>query len=237
MSLNIGGFSHKGMVREQNEDSYAVGDNFAVVADGMGGHKKGEVASKTAVEIISENFSDYKGGELEFLLRESIKKANKEILELSQKNTAMTGMGTTVVACTWDETKVYIANVGDSRCYLVRNGEIKQISVDHSYVQQLVEEGKITSDEAKNRKDKNLLVKAVGCDVEVEPDMFTISKEKDDVIILCSDGLHNLISDDDILAILKANEELQSATERLILVANENGGYDNITVVAIRFAE
>ena len=237
MSFDIGSFSHKGMVREQNEDSYAVGNNFAVVADGMGGHKKGEVASKAAVEIISENFNNFNGREFDFILKESIKKANREILELSQKNPDMNGMGTTVVACAWDETNVYIANVGDSRCYFIRNDEIKQISVDHSYVQQLVDEGKITSDEAKSRKDRNLLLKAVGCDVDVEPDMFTISKEKGDILILCSDGLHNLITDADILTILKENEELQSATEILIQNANENGGYDNITIVAIRFTE
>ncbi len=237
MQIEIGSYSHVGMVRAKNEDSYSVGENFAVIADGMGGHKKGEIASKTAVEVVSETFTGYNGDEYEFLLQESVKRANAEIFKLAENTPEMQGMGTTIVACAWDKSTVYVANVGDSRCYLIRKKQISQISVDHSYVQQLVLQGKITSEEAKNRNDKNLILRAVGCERDVETDIFRIDRKKGDILVLCSDGLSNMIEDVVIKEYLVARGKIQDKVESLVNLANENGGGDNVTLVAIKFID
>ena len=236
MAVEIGSYTHIGMVRTKNEDSYAAGENFAVIADGMGGHKKGEIASKIAVETISETFCGFNGSEYEFLLKEAVKKANAKIVNLALQNPDMQGMGTTVIACVWNDSTVYVANVGDSRCYLIRKKEISQISIDHSYVQQLVSQGKITSEEAKHRNDKNLILRAVGCEEEVA-DIFSIDRKKGDIVVLCSDGLSNMMEDSDIKNYLLGHGKMQDKVEKLVNLANENGGGDNVTLIALKFVD
>ncbi len=237
MAIEFGSYTHTGAVREKNEDNYFVGDNYAVVADGMGGHLKGEVASKLAVCAFEEIFSEGEVQQAETLLKKSVTQANKKIFSMASEKTEMQGMGTTVVSAAWNDSMVFVANVGDSRCYLIRNKEIKQISIDHSYVQHLVSKGEITQEEAKNRNDKNLILKAVGCEKEVEPDIFKLERKKGDIIVLCSDGLTNMVEDNEIKNCLLERSVMQKKVEKLVAVANKNGGTDNITLVAIKFAD
>ena len=160
------GHTHKGK-RKNNEDSFAVGNNFAIVADGMGGHSKGEVASNMAVEHIKGCLTAL--SEIsEKSIVEAVASANKAILERAAFDKSVSDMGTTVVMCSWADDKVIVANVGDSRCYLCSKKKIVQITTDHSYVQSLVDTGKITAKEAENRSDKNIILRAVGCEEEVE---------------------------------------------------------------------
>ena len=235
MPMEIGSFTHVGMVREINEDSFMVGDNFAIIADGMGGHRKGEIASQIAVEVFSETLSGFNSDNYEIPMRGAIDAANSKIFKLAEANSEMFGMGTTVIACVWNDKEIYVANVGDSRCYLIRNNEIKQISVDHSYVQQLLSQGKITYEEAKKRRDRNLITRAVGCEEETETDIFKIKRENDDIIVLCSDGLSNMIDDSIIKNNLLKKGTMQSKVEKLVKLANKNGGGDNVTLVALKF--
>lgn len=229
----VAGYTNKGK-RENNEDSFFAGENFAIVADGMGGHRKGEVASFTAVEHIKECLS--KLSEISInSIEDAIISANKLIMEKAAVNESMGDMGTTVVMCAWNKNTVYIANVGDSRCYLCTRNRITQITTDHSYVQTLVDSGQITPEEAETRADKNLILRAVGCEERIDVDTFELSVKKGDMLILCSDGLSGVVSDADIKKISQKSGEIKDKVKLLVDEAYNNGGTDNITAVIVQF--
>lgn len=232
--VSIGAATDVGIVRSVNQDSYGVSEKFAVVADGMGGHNCGDTASRLAVDTITKVLNSRKI--LNFrAIGTAIEKANNEILRLSKEKSEMSGMGTTVVILVWDKNNAYIANVGDSRCYKITGNKITLLTKDHSYVQRLLDNGDISPEEAALRKDKNVLYRAVGCDDEPQPDYFEAQTESGDIFLLCSDGLTNCVSEKDILKIITHNDDMQKASEKLIELANKNGGRDNITAVIIKF--
>ncbi len=237
--LNIEALSHTGKVRKLNEDSYGVYTCdeylFAVVADGMGGHQAGEVASKMAVDIIEEYIVTNMDRELDkFQVKELIlnafRKANEEIYNYSCENKSVMGMGTTTTLCMLRDGYIIYAHVGDSRAYLI-DKKITQITRDHSYVQELVKLGQITPEEAKRHPRRNYITRAMGVEDSVKADagIKTYHGEK---ILICSDGLHGEVEDCDILEIVR-NNSAKDGAKMLINLANENGGADNITAIII----
>ncbi|MDR2646511.1 MAG: Stp1/IreP family PP2C-type Ser/Thr phosphatase [Oscillospiraceae bacterium] len=230
-----------GQVRLMNEDSYSVGELpsgvvWAIVCDGMGGASGGDIASQTAVKMISETistaFRQQMGGRtIKNMLFSAIQAANARIFDLAAANEALQGMGTTVVAAVITPEAAYIAHVGDSRAYLSTGGQLIQLTKDHSVVQAMVDNGQITEDEAKIHPHKNLITRAVGVGGEVDIDFCEETLRKDDVLLLCTDGLTNMVELADIQRQLLCGGAL--CTDDLIAMANQNGGQDNITVVTI----
>lgn len=233
-----------GMHREENQDMFvykAVSDNiaYAVVCDGMGGANGGRIASQTACEIISEIFDQFFETEqppydLALLFRRSIRMANEKIYQMSKENDDLAGMGTTVVAAIVVNNDLFVANVGDSRAYLFFGNSVQQISVDHSAVQELVELGQITSDQAKSHPGKNIITRALGVDSMIEFDYFTYNLFVGDTVLLCSDGLSNYCSDEYLCTVINSSENLQDIADDLISYANACGGRDNITALLIK---
>lgn len=241
--MEIFGRTDIGLERELNEDSfftYKINENtlFAIVCDGMGGANGGDVASNTAVDIISrkvlDNYSDsFNRDEIKNLIFESIYDANREIFNMAEKDSSLYGMGTTVVAVLVCNDVAYIANVGDSRCYLIQNGNATQVTEDHSVVQELVNRGEITKEQAKIHPIKNLITRAVGIEAKVLIDFIEIDFKDGDIILLCSDGLSNYFDDSNFGEISQkyVDDEL---TENYIKSALNGGGGDNVTVVIIK---
>lgn len=231
--------THKGRVRDNNEDSFIVVDKgrfrLYAVADGMGGHKAGEIASNIVVDVLKEYFNcesdDFK---VPKFINESICSANHRIKEKSDNNDNCYGMGTTATIAVIDtlDNIAYIGNVGDSRTYLIRNDEIKQVTEDHTYVHELLRKGKITMDEAKNHPKRNVITRAIGSEDSVHIDIFEVELLEDDILLLCSDGLTVHVSDEKILETIKTYGCSESV-KRLIDLSNGNGGVDNITVIII----
>lgn len=231
-----------GKVRDMNQDSYYISDEndeikLYIVADGMGGYKGGEIASKLAIEsaknYIRNNFEEIKK-EKELILeliKNAIEYANMVVYEESKEIEELNGMGTTIDVCLIYSNKVYIGHIGDSRVYRLRKEFFRKLTVDHSYVEQLVKEGNITKEEAYNHPKKNMLTKALGCTPFVEPDVMVKGFLKDDILLMCSDGLTNMLKDNKIYEIIKENPK--EASKNLVKKANELGGYDNITAVII----
>lgn len=231
-----------GKIREMNQDNYYVSDpndsvKLFIVADGMGGYKGGEIASKLAVDstknYIMNNFEAIKKEKENILdlIRNAIEYANMVVYEKSKEIEEYSGMGTTIDICIIYTGRVYIGHVGDSRVYRLRKDFFRKLTTDHSYVEQLLKEGNITKEEAYNHPKKNMLTKALGCTAFVEPDVMVKGFQKDDILLMCSDGLTNMIRENEIYEIIKNNPE--SACDKLINKANENGGLDNITAVII----
>ena len=204
--------------------------NLLIVADGMGGHRAGDYASRLCVETMVQSLEKSAHKTPVSLFEEAVTAANKAVFEESASHVEYEGMGTTVVACTLEENTLYITNIGDSRLYLIRDG-IEQITDDHSLVEEMVKQGNITESEARIHPQKNIITRALGINEEVQADFFEIDVEQGDVIMLCSDGLSNMIEDEDMEYIVKNSDTLQTAAESLVARANENGGNDNITVV------
>ena len=231
-----------GLVRRENQDSvYAkqIDDNSAllIVADGMGGHSGGKKASSSAIENIAQNIlSTYKKSvsqeEIEELLRSSVSFANQSIYDAAFVNSELKGMGTTVVVALVIDNILYTANVGDSRLYVYTKGELNQITTDHSYVESLVSKGIISKAEAKTHPKKNIITRAVGSDEIVDIDIFKNELSKDDVILLCTDGLYGLVNEEEIKEVL--NGDIENAATKLVDMANENGGKDNISVITVK---
>lgn len=230
------GTTDVGKVRKNNEDAYYVNDkNLFVLADGMGGHLAGEKASQMAIEIIAEYFNDLENPSLEEVISTmsiSIKNANKEIFNESSNNEEYAGMGTTVsVGYIFEDTLVF-SNVGDSRIYKI-DSDIEQITTDDSFVNYLIDIGEITKEEALNHPKKNVLTKAMGTNKDIDVMVNTLKLNQKDYILLCSDGLTNMVSDDKILEIIKGEDSLLIMKDRLLNLALENGGIDNITFILI----
>lgn len=229
-----------GIVREVNQDyvfasAEPIGNipNLLVVADGMGGHKAGEVASSFVVETLKEEIlqSDEVGPEA--IIKTAIETANRKLIEKARADSRLTGTGTTLVVATVIENTLYFANIGDSRLYLL-NDEIKQLSRDHSFVQEMVRLGGLKVEEAKNHPDKNIITRAVGAKEKIEIDFFEYRLKKEDIILMCTDGLSNMVEADEILSIVKRSRDVVEAVEQLIERANYNGGRDNIGVVVAK---
>lgn len=211
---------------------------FCILADGMGGHNAGEVASQNAVKFIAEelnkmmenNDTEIPGG-----LIKAVSYANEKVYTMAALNPIHSGMGTTVVAAYVDGDTAYVANVGDSRAYAVRDDEIFQITTDHSVVAELVRCGSITPEEARRHPQKNIITRAVGTDTSVRTDVFEYDYAPDDILLLCSDGLSTMLEDKEILAIVKNGNTSEEIVASLIDAAKEYGGLDNITVICVRF--
>ena len=231
----------RGRVRTDNQDAYFAGkitDDavFAVVCDGMGGANAGNVASELAVRHISEYvIRSYRDGmdmtDTEKTLKNAIVSANISLYDMAVNNAELAGMGSTAVAAFVKDGTAVIAHVGDSRIYLV-NGEIKQLTRDHSVVQSLIESGKITPEDAKVHPRKNVITRALGAEENVAVDSDCLNLSNGDTLLLCSDGLTNFLDDKDILKVFQ-NNDISAVAERLVEEANENGGGDNITVVTV----
>lgn len=232
----------KGKVRKENQDSYAAGElpggvAWAVVCDGMGGTAGGNVASSVAVKMISEKISSsYQSGmsdlSIRNLLISVIETANTSVYEMSQSIESLRGMGTTVVAAIIRDHTLYLAHAGDSRAYIISGNNMQQLTRDHSIVQDMVEHGEITQEQAKEHPRKNIITRALGVCEEIEVDFSQEILDEGDIIIMCTDGLTNYVEADDIYNATRDNRYYEFA-DRLVDLANENGGGDNITVVAI----
>jgi protein phosphatase len=233
--------THVGQRRETNQDymftsETAVGNlpNLFLVADGMGGYAAGDFASRFTVETMVDYLHKNEETKPVALLREAISYANHELLAEAAQDPGKHGMGTTIVAATVVDEILYTANVGDSRLYLIHQNEIHQISKDHSLVEEMVRMGEIAKEDARTHPDKNMITRAVGAQEEISVDLFETTLTKDDMILMCSDGLSNMIADEEIRRIVLEQRDLVEMAEALIRRANENGGKDNITVVLVK---
>ena len=234
------GLSNKGMIRGSNEDFFHIPQKeedirLFIVADGMGGENAGEVASALAVAsatvYIEENYD--KNGDVPLLLRQALMNANKAVFETARADKSYKNMGTTMVCAIIKNDVVYIANVGDSRCYIVKENNLQQISIDHSFVQEMIDKGLLSVDEAENHPNKNLITRAIGVEKFVNVDVFSKPWEKGDKLLLASDGLTGMIKSEKISAIINSMPDVSEAVKALVDSANEAGGRDNITAVLI----
>lgn len=229
-----------GKRRELNEDYIYTSDktigqlpNLFLVADGMGGHNAGDYASRYTIEKIVETIETLpKGQDAEEMIQEAICLANAYIYEEAGKNSSLSGMGTTLVAATVQGENVTVANIGDSRLYIV-NQKITQITKDHSFVEEMVTMGEIDKETARNHPDKNIITRAIGVKELVLADFFEVRLEKEDKLLLCTDGLTNMLRDEEIRRIIEDSADIEEAAKALIAAANENGGRDNISVVLV----
>ena len=254
MQIRFAGNTHVGMKRSQNEDSLFLmpEQNLYVVADGMGGHSAGDVASKMAVETVSQFFAETTEDEEvtwpfkldrqkkyeENRLVTAVKLANLRIYEQAISNAKNKGMGTTVVALMFTREGTYCAHVGDSRIYRIRNGEIEQLTEDHSLLNDYIKMKDLTPEEIENFPHKNVIVRALGMKETVQVDVAFEQPQHGDIYLLCSDGLCGMITDPDMNAIVaETGDDLEEGCNRLIQVANKNGGTDNITVVLAEYLE
>lgn len=207
--------------------------NVFIVADGMGGHNAGDYASKVTVEtMVREIEVSFEKNPLK-IFGKAIESANEMIRKKAKEDAGLEGMGTTVVAATCMGKYLQIANVGDSRLYIIRNKEIKQITKDHSLVEEMVRMGGIGRDEARNHPDKNIITRAIGAGDNVEPDFFSEELTEGDIILMCSDGLTNMLEDEEIRMILSGARDIVEKAQDLVQAANANGGKDNISVILI----
>jgi protein phosphatase len=252
MKLLYAGATHVGMKRDHNEDNFMLMpvQNLFAVADGMGGHASGEVASQIAVESVRQFFEDTfsdeditwpfkldkQMGYLENRVATSVKLANKNIFESALADPRRKGMGTTFVGFVATQDSVVIGHVGDSRCYRVRDGGIEQLTEDHSLLNDYKKIQKLTPEEEANFPHKNIIVRALGMKDSVEVDVSSHATEEGDILVLCSDGLNGEVEDDDILqSVLEHESDLDSGVEALIEGACQNGGKDNVTVILVKY--
>lgn len=233
--------SDTGRLRKNNQDSAIAKEigSFAllVLADGMGGHSGGEVASSLAIEELSSVISGKLTekmipGQIMLLLSEALEKANNKIREVAESDRSLSGMGTTCDVCIMAKNKLYIAHIGDSRVYKIsKDGTIKKLTRDHSLVEFMIENGTITPEEAVNHPQRNIILQALGISDSIDPDVFQEKISPCDVILLCSDGLTNMLDEETIAHAAISGEEPSEIAEKLVGLANDAGGKDNITVV------
>lgn len=238
--------SDPGRTREHNEDylGYVLPYTPAqlhshgcvfVLADGVGGQQKGEVAAQLAVETVLTGFSAAKSGDVhKTLLSRLIQKANLQVYEQGQSSPASAGMATTIVACALRTDRAVIAHAGDSRCYLVREGRIRQITRDHTIAAEQVRLGILSADQASESSNRHLLSRSVGNDMVLNVEIDEVQLQKGDLLLQCSDGLHGSVMSDDIAAVITRLDSLTAAAKRLVAIANERDGTDNISVQLIR---
>ena len=237
--LKAWGMKDIGKCREINQDYISVSEepignlpNLFLVADGMGGHKAGDLASEYTVAKVQEAVSKSMQTIPYQILKGAFQYANQKLLEKAGESDSYTGMGTTLVAATVKNDAVYVVNVGDSRLYKIGD-KIEQITEDQSLVEEMVRMGEISKEQARNHPDKNIITKAMGVSDTVEPDYFDTDLQKGECLLMCSDGLTNMVSDRQIKEIVELRTDLESCAKELIRAANQNGGRDNIAVVLI----
>ena len=249
-TLEIVTCTDPGMVRSHNEDSIAAdaANGLVVLADGMGGYNAGEVASGMATTVIvtemqqilasaSPHQTDPRTNQeiARRLVREQVLKANTSIYQAAQTQPQYAGMGTTLVVCQFYDNKVLVAHLGDSRLYLSRDGKFSQVTRDHSLLQEQIDSGLITAEQAKHAQHKNLVTRALGIDPSVEPEIHEYATRPGDLYLLCSDGLNDMVGDEDIAMTLQAlGANLNLAAQQLVQMANDNGGRDNVSVILVR---
>lgn len=226
--------THQGLVRASNQDNWLAQAPLYGVADGMGGHKGGETASRVALQVF-QNAIGRKTPDAE-ALRMAVEAANRRVYDMSAHDESLSGMGTTMSMIWQDNTRLLIAHVGDSRIYRLREGKLRQMTDDHSFVAELVRNNIITPEMAKNHPQRNIITRAVGVDPYVEVDLLEEESEPGDIWLICSDGLHGMVEDEEIQTVL-STMELEEAAERLMSRALENGGHDNITFVLLSHTE
>jgi protein phosphatase len=245
-SLEVATATHSGMVRSHNEDSLAADAEagLAVLADGMGGYNAGEVASGIAVEYIRTEMKkqlatkqpeDLDEATAQKLIADHAGKANAAIYQSSQSQPQYAGMGTTLVVALWHDNQMSVGHVGDSRLYRLREGKLSQVTRDHSLLQEQIDSGMITKEQARHSQNKNLVTRAVGIDPDVETEVHTYPVQVGDIYLMCSDGLNDMVIDEDIeltLSSLAAN--LPLAAQQLVQLACDNGGRDNVSVILVR---
>ena len=207
--------------------------NLFIVADGMGGHNAGDFASRCVVRTIKEYIEQSQEQNPIKLIQEAIQVSNARLLEEASKQMELIGMGTTVVVTTISGHYAYTANVGDSRMYLIADDQIRQITKDHSLVEEMVRLGQITKEEARKHPDKNIITRAVGASRKVDVDFFDEKLNPDSILLMCSDGLSNMVEDEEILRIVTGDGSLEERAQMLVKTANDHGGKDNIAVVLI----
>ncbi|HEX2121659.1 MAG TPA: Stp1/IreP family PP2C-type Ser/Thr phosphatase [Thermoanaerobaculia bacterium] len=250
MEVRAFGLTHVGRQRQHNEDAFLVESDarLFLVADGMGGHAAGEIASRIAVDSISEFILHTKEDDGTWphaydehftrttnRLMAAVRLANTRVLEAMRKDARLRGMGTTVVACMADDEHVSVAHVGDSRAYLIREGQISRITNDHSWVFEQVQAGMLTEAEAEKHPLRNVITRALGGALQVTPDASEITPQANDVFLLCSDGLTGMVPENEILRVVtSSNGNLEKACQQLIDAANERGGLDNVTAVLVK---
>lgn len=229
-----------GQKRQLNQDFIYLSEtpignlpNVFIVADGMGGHNAGDYASRYAVEVMVEEIGASFEKNPVRILGKAIEKANTRIREKAHEVAAYSGMGTTVVAATCMGRYLEVANVGDSRLYVIGHNTIRQITTDHSLVEEMVRKGGIDRKSARNHPDKNIITRAVGAEDDIDVDHFSVEMQENDLVLLCSDGLTNMIEDEEICRILTNQGSLKDKAEKLVEAANQNGGKDNISVIII----
>lgn len=240
--MKIVGKTDIGMVRDTNQDAFKIialgaGSGLALVCDGMGGARGGDTASTIAKKVITETvqqaYRDVMGAEaVKSMIAEAIASANRAIYQTSRDHPELSGMGTTVVLCLLHQQRAYAAHVGDSRLYLMRQNVLTQITKDHSFIQEMVDRGEISSEEARVHPGKNIITRAVGVHWDVDADFYTLDLNPGDRLLLCTDGLTNLCPDERLSSILQ-NSSIEEAAEAMIRSANQEGGHDNITVVIV----
>ncbi|MBO4839016.1 MAG: Stp1/IreP family PP2C-type Ser/Thr phosphatase [Lachnospiraceae bacterium] len=234
-----------GLVRQNNEDSFYTGcplggleNNLFIVADGMGGHKGGEYASRFVVRKIPDNLKAIgrKNGVLN-ALRDAVENTNRALNQLSLELDYLQGMGSTVVMAYFNKTEWIVVNVGDSRAYLFENDELRQITLDHSWVEEMVRQGVLERDDPMYLANRNKITRAMGSEATVEEDVFLVPAASGQRLLLCSDGLHGMVSDEDIAAVLRGEEDVDRAASRLLRMAMDAGGQDNITILLVEYRE
>ncbi|SDY57408.1 Stp1/IreP family PP2C-type Ser/Thr phosphatase [Thermoactinomyces sp. DSM 45892] len=243
--MEIAHRTNVGLVRDLNEDSAALvrredGSVLAIVADGMGGHQAGEIASQTTVKVIesilqSKNFHSTE--ERTNSILSAVGKANAEVFYLSQNNEQYQGMGTTVIAGIMDSCEVVLGHVGDSRAYMLHKGGLYQLTEDHTYVNLLQKYGQITTEEAKNHPQRNMVVRAIGTAEDVEVDLIHTPWNPDDMLLLCSDGLTDMVAEREIGLVLSSEITIEEKADELIQQAIQAGGKDNISVILLKNTE
>lgn len=243
--VEIGVKSDIGEVRDRNQDSYFISSSetyfLFVIADGMGGHKAGEIASNMAIEVMKMNLEEElkkaisNDEDIKNKIEDSIRIANQKIYKKSLEDEKFSGMGTTTTLAYEKDGKIYIGHVGDSRAYILRKNVLEQLTKDHSLVEELLRNGSISKEEAKNHPQRNIITRAVGTSDDIEVDLIIKERYEDDILLLCSDGLSNMISDDQIKEVLLNSSSMNEACEDLVSLSKGKGGFDNITVLAIKF--
>ncbi|MCL2883030.1 MAG: Stp1/IreP family PP2C-type Ser/Thr phosphatase [Coriobacteriia bacterium] len=229
-SLTWAGSSSIGQHRVNNEDAYLLDFPLFVVADGMGGHEAGEIASQLAVVAMQKGDADVRDPQK---LRDLVRAVNNEILDAPLQGIGRVGMGTTLSAAVFDGDRLLLAQVGDSRAYLYSHGLLRRLTRDHSLVEELVERGEITAEEAREHPDRSVITRVLGNERDTEPDIYELRIEPGDRLLLCSDGLHGMITDSQIAEVLRLQSKPSRCANALIGAANKAGGFDNITVVCV----
>jgi PPM family protein phosphatase len=232
MNIRVGVATDIGQVREGNEDAYLVVAPLYAVADGMGGHRGGEVASSLALETVQQLFERQEG-----TLADQVAQANRAVYDRSRSDRSVSGMGTTLTAALIDGSEVHLVHVGDSRAYLLRDARLRQLTEDHTLVHRMVVEGEITPEEAETHPHRSILTRALGVDESVQVDEGDVQVETGDRLLLCTDGLTGMVPEEQIQEIMLDAADPQEVVDRLVKVANRAGGIDNITAVVLDFAE